>query len=260
MDIIVLTKRVPVTQEEELKIAPDGSSVDLSRVPFRMNDWDSYAVEEAVRLCERHGGTITSVSIGDMESDEVLRRTIAMGAKDGCLIESNQTLLDPFVRANIFKNFIEKEQIPFNVILGGVQSEDDQFDTTCGILAAMLGLPFASMVIGIDEVKNNNLILRRELEGGIQERISIELPCVLSIQSGINEPRYVSIMGIRKASKVERRYFKAEKYIEEDSSNLISVTKLFYPPKKEGAIILHGEIEDICRQLIGILKEKGVLK
>jgi len=260
MDIIVLTKRVPVTQEEELKIAQDGKSVDLSRVPFRMNDWDNYAVEEAVRLCEKQGGVITGVSIGDMASDEVLRRAIAMGAKDGCLIESQTVVNDPFTRALLLKGFIEKENIPFNMIFGGVQAEDDQFGVTCGILAAMLGLPFASMVISIDDIQKDTVILRRELEGGIQERISIKTPCVLSIQSGINEPRYVSIMGIRKASKVERRYFKAEKYLDEGAGGLIDVTRWFYPPKKEGAVILQGELDDTCRQLIGILKEKGVLQ
>ncbi|MBP8625606.1 MAG: electron transfer flavoprotein subunit beta/FixA family protein [Syntrophorhabdaceae bacterium] len=260
MDIIVLTKRVPVTQEEELKVAQDGKSVDLSRVPFRMNDWDNYAVEEAVRICEKQGGAITGVSIGDMESDEVLRRAIAMGAKDGCLVETQGIIQDPFTRAVLIKNFIEKEGIPFNVIFGGVQAEDDQFGVTCGILAAMLKLPFASMVIGIDEIQGDKIILRRELEGGIQERIGIRTPCVLSIQSGINEPRYVSIMGIRKASKVERRYFKAEKYLEDGAGALIDVIRWFYPPKKEGAVMLQGEIEDTCKQLIGILKEKGVLQ
>ena len=85
MNLLVFTKRVPATQEEELRIVGDGQAVDLSKVPFKVNDWDNYAVEEAVRMVEKTGGAVTAVSMGDAESDEVLRRAIAMGAKDGFL-------------------------------------------------------------------------------------------------------------------------------------------------------------------------------
>ncbi len=147
--------------------------------------------------------------------------------------------------------------MPFDVIFTGVQSEDDQFGCVGGILAAFLKIPYASMVIGIDSVEAGHMVVRRELEGGLQERIKITTPCVLSIQSGINEPRYVSIMGIRKASKVERKVFKAEGYPAEAAAK-IEVVRWTYPPKKGGATMLAGEIDDMCRQLLGILKEKGV--
>ncbi len=80
MNLLVLTKRVPATQEEELRIVADGQAVDLSKVPFKVNDWDNYSVEEAVRTVEKAGGAVTAISVGDAESDEVLRRAIAMGA------------------------------------------------------------------------------------------------------------------------------------------------------------------------------------
>jgi len=103
------------------------------------------------------------------------------------------------------------------------------------------------------------VIARRELEGGLQERIKMTLPCVLSIQSGINEPRYVSIMGVRKASKVERKIFKAKDYGDSISST-IEIVKWVYPPKKGGAAMLSGELDGICKDLLGILKEKGVFQ
>ena len=209
MNLLVFTKRVPATQEEELRIVDDGQRVDLSKVPFKVNDWDNYAVEEAVRIVEKTGGTVTAVSMGDAESDEVLRRAIAMGAKDGFLVETDEVIHDPMARAGLLYNFLKKEAVPFDAIFTGVQSEDDQFASVGGILAAKLGLPYASMVIGIEAFEAGHAVVRRELEGGLQERIKISLPCVLAIQSGINEPRYVSIMGIRKASKVERKVFKA---------------------------------------------------
>ncbi len=259
MNILVFTKRVAATQEEELRIRDEGMAVDLSKVPFKINDWDNYSVEEAVRIVEKTGGTVTAISIGDAESDEVLRRAIAMGTKDGFLIDTGNVLHDPGARSRLIRNFIEKEKVPFDVIFTGVQSEDDQFGAVGGILGAIMGLPYSSMVIGIDAVEKDHMIIRRELEGGLQERVKIAVPCVLSIQSGINEPRYVSIMGIRKASKVERKVFKATDY-EAQGGPGIEVVKWSYPPKKGGATILTGELDTVCGQLLGILKEKGVFQ
>ncbi len=257
MEIVVFTKRVPVTQEEELRILEDGKRVDLSKLPYRMNDWDNYAVEEAVRIVEKGGGGVTGVAIGDAEADEVLRRAIAMGARDGFLLEAQEVLHDPFARATLTYNFLKKESIPFDALFTGVQAEDDQFACFGGILAAMLKIPYAAQVIGIDSVEKDHMVVRRELEGGLQERVKVSLPCVLSIQSGINEPRYVSIMGVRKASKVERKVFKASNYADTVKS-LIEVTKWVYPPKKEGAAMLTGDVSEVCGKLLGILKEKGV--
>ena len=101
-------------------------------------------------------------------------------------------------------------------------------------------------------------LVRRELEGGLQERVKVNLPAVLAIQSGINEPRYVSIMGIRKASKVERKVFKAQEY-QDGLAGKIDVEKWIYPPTKGGATMLTGDMDSICKELLGILKEKGVL-
>jgi electron transfer flavoprotein beta subunit len=259
MDILVFTKRVPVTQEEELRITGEGKGVDLTRLPYKMNDWDIYALEEAVRIIEKTGGTVTSISVGDKESDEVLRRAIAMGANDGLLIEVDDIFHDPYMKAQLIHNFLKKESIPFDVLLAGVQTEDDQFASVGGILAALLKLPYASMVIGIDAIEKDHLVLRRELEGGLQERIRIKAPCALSIQSGINAPRYVSIMGVRKASKVERKYFKARDYTE-SASTMIEVTRWVYPPKKEGAALIEGDMGEVCGKLLSIMKEKGVYK
>lgn len=257
MNILVFTKRVLATQEEELRITDEGKGVDLSKVPFKLNDWDNYSVEEAVRIAEKTGGSVTALALGDAESDEVLRRAIAMGAKDGYLIESPQVLHDPAARATLLFNFLKKEGVAYEAIFTGVQSEDDQFAAVGGILAAKLGLPYASMVIGIDGYDAGHVVARRELEGGLQERIKVALPCVLSIQSGINEPRYVSIMGVRKASKVERKVFKAAEY-QENVHSMIDMIKWTYPPKKGGATMLTGEPDAVCRELLGILKEKGV--
>jgi electron transfer flavoprotein beta subunit len=257
MDILVFTKRVPATQEEEVRIVDEGKKVDLSKVPYKINDWDNYAVEEAVRIVEKAGGSVTAVSIGDTESDEVLRRAIAMGAKDGFLIETPQERHDPNARATLARNFVKKENLPFQAIFTGVQSEDDQFASVGGILAAKMGLPFVSMVIAIDTIDETQATVRRELEGGLQERIQVSLPAVFAIQTGINEPRYVSIMGIRKASKVERKVVKADDYLE-GVTDKIGVNRWIYPPIKGGAAMISGDMDSMCKELLAILKEKGV--
>jgi electron transfer flavoprotein beta subunit len=257
MNLLVFTKRVPATQEEEVRIIDDGKKVDLSKVPFKINDWDNYSVEEAVRIVEKAGGSVTAVSMGDAESDEVLRRAIAMGTKDGILVEVAEEKQDPNARASLARNFIKKENLPFDAIFTGMQSEDDQFAAVGGILAAKLGIPFVSMVIGIDDIGNGSATVRRELEGGLQEKIKVTLPAVLAIQSGINEPRYVSIMGIRKASKVERKVFKAADY-GDGVVDKIDVEKWVYPPSKGGAAMISGDMETVCKELLAVLKEKGV--
>jgi electron transfer flavoprotein beta subunit len=256
MNILVFTKRVPATQEEELRIQADGK-LDLSRLPYKVNDWDNYSVEAAVKIVEERGGSVTAISMGEKESDEVLRRAIAMGAKDGFLLEQPEVVHDPYARAAVISNFIKKQNIAFDAVLTGVQSEDDQFGAVGGMLAALLNVPYCSMVVGIDDVNESGAVVRRELEGGIQERVKIKLPCVLSIQSGINEPRYVSIMGIRKASSVERKVFKAEAY-GDGASPLIGMVRWVYPAKKGGATMLSGDLDAVCKDLLGILKEKGV--
>ena len=257
MNLLVFTKRVPATQEEELRIVDEGRAVDLSKMPFKLNDWDNYAVEEAVRIAEKTGGAVTAISLGDSEADEVLRRAIAMGARDGFLIETDKVLHDPSARAELIRAFLTREAVPYDAIFTGVQSEDDQFASVGGILAAKLGLPYASMVIAVESLEGGQATCRRELEGGLQERIRVSLPCVLSLQSGINEPRYVSIMGVRKASKVERRRFRAADY-GDHGEGTIDVVEWAYPPKKGGATMLTGELDASCRELLAILKEKGV--
>jgi electron transfer flavoprotein beta subunit len=257
MNLLVFTKRVPATQEEEVRIINDGKGIDLTKIPFKVNDWDNYSVEEAVRIAEKTGGEVTAITMGDTESDEVLRRAIAMGAAHGSLIET-EPRQDPSQRAALAADFIKKENLPFDMIFTGVQSEDDQFACMGGILAARLNLPYVSMVIGIDTIEKDHVIVRRELEGGLQEKIRVTLPAVLAIQSGINEPRYVSIMGVRKASKVERKVYKAKDY--HDAPSLIEFKNWVYPPKKGGAHILSKELDTACKDLLGILKEKGVFQ
>ncbi len=168
---------------------------------YSINEPDNYAVEEALQLVERAGGEVTVVTVGSDEDDEeILRREMAMGAKHGVLLSDDAFQgSDGKGIACILKAFVEKEKS--DLMLTGVQADDGGAQVG-GMLAAMLDYPFASLVNSIEPLEGGKLKIGREIEGGNKEISEIELPCVLSIQTGINEPRYVGMRGIRQVASV----------------------------------------------------------
>ncbi|MCD4744510.1 MAG: electron transfer flavoprotein subunit beta/FixA family protein, partial [Desulfobacteraceae bacterium] len=201
MEILVCVKRVPDTAENEFELNSEGNDIDRDDLVYSVNEWDNYAVEEAIQIVDEHGGSVTVVSVGDDESEEVLRREMAMGADNGVLL-SDDAFEDSDNRgiASILKAEVEKGN--YDLILTGAQADDGSAEVG-GMLAAMLDLPYASLVNSIDIEDDKKLKVGREIEGGNREMNEIDLPCVLSIQTGINEPRYVGIRGIRKVAKIE---------------------------------------------------------
>ena len=201
MEILVCVKRVPDTAENEIEVNSDGSDISRDDLVYSVNEWDNYAVEEAIQIRDNVGGSVTVVSIGDDESEEVLRREMAMGADNGVLLSDDAfNGSDGKGLATILKAEVEKGK--YDLILTGAQA-DDGAGQVGGMLAALLDMPYASLVNKIEDVGDKKLTVGREVEGGNVEMNEIELPCVLSIQSGINEPRYVGIRGIRKVASVE---------------------------------------------------------
>ncbi|RLB94041.1 MAG: electron transfer flavoprotein subunit beta, partial [Deltaproteobacteria bacterium] len=201
MEILVCIKRVPDTSENEIEVNRDGTDIERDDLVYSVNEWDNYAVEEAIQIVDRVGGSVTVVTVGDDESEEVLRREMAMGANNGLLL-SDDAFAETDGRgiATILKAAVEKGN--YDLILTGAMA-DDGAGQVGGMLAAMLDYPFASVVNKIETGDDKKLKIGREIEGGNQEISEIELPCVLSIQTGINEPRYVGIRGIRKVASVE---------------------------------------------------------
>ena len=201
MEIMVCVKNVPDTAESEIEVNADGSDIQRDDVVCSINEWDNYAVEEAIQLVDEHGGSVTLVTVGDDESEEVLRREMAMGANKGLLLMDDAFEgSDGKGIATILKAAVEKGK--YDVIMTGAQS-DTGAAQVCVMLAARLDYPYASLVNSVEIIDDKKLKVGREIEGGNQEMNEIDLPCVLSIQTGINEPRYVTIRGIRKVSSVE---------------------------------------------------------
>jgi electron transfer flavoprotein beta subunit len=194
VEILVCAQRVPDTSENEIQINSAGNDIERDELVYSINEPDNYAVEEALQIIARVGGNVTVVTVGSEDDEEILRREMAMGANHGVLITDDVFAgSDGRGVATLLKAFVRKGN--YDLILTGVQAEDGAAQVG-GMLAAMLDYPFASLVNSI-EVFDGKLKISREIAGGEKEISEIDLPCILSIQTGINEPRYVGMKGIR---------------------------------------------------------------
>lgn len=253
MNIAVCVKRIPKTAEADIYIEKDGKNIKKDHLVFALNNWDGYAVREAVLLKERHGGEVTILTVGPEESKEVLTRCLAMGADRALRIEEPISS-DGHLIAKILAQAIKNQS--FDLILTGVQAEDDGYGQVGVALAQMLGLPHAAIVTHI-EIDGERALVRRELEGGIEEVLELKLPAVLTIQTGINEPKYVSLAAILEAEDKEIKEIGMEE-IEIPSKGPLNATidQVFFPPVGKIAEILKGSPEEVVLQLTEILKKK----
>jgi electron transfer flavoprotein beta subunit len=262
MNIIVCVKRVPDTSEAEVVITKDGRRIEESDLVFDINEWDKYAVEEAALLKEKLGGSITVLAVGPEEVEDTLRRCFATGADNAIrLTDRAFDGSDAATTARILYETIKNME--FDLILTGVQASDDGYGQVGPTLAHLLGVPHATMVTGI-EIIDGGVRVHQELEGGLEEVVEVCLPALLTIQTGINEPRYVSIMGVRKAAKQEIKVIdlKGLGLREDEVGEAGSKTKeerLFLPPVTKETETLQGSPDEVATRLAQILKDKGGL-
>jgi len=253
MRVLVCLKRVPELAEAELRPAADGLSVDGQGLVWELNEWDAFALEWALRLIEQAGGELSVVSLGGEEDEEVLFRALAMGAGQAVrLHRAERTWLDPAALAAALAELAGR--IGPDLILTGVQSADLGQAQVGVRLASILGWPYATAVIGLEEVREGGLTVRRELEGGLEERLEIDLPAVLTIQSNPNPPRYVSVLGIRKAKTRPLEIRPAQTAGPAGLSRLAG----FRPVVKERAVSwLDQDTDEAARQLADLIRERG---
>jgi electron transfer flavoprotein beta subunit len=257
MNIVVCVKNVPFTQDVDL--IPDASRRDIRKdnLTYAINEWDNYAVEEAIRIKERTGSNVTAVTLGKEADEDVLRRCLAMGADQAVRVEPGGLQPDASMTAVILAAFLKS--IPHDLVLTGVQSDDFNHGVVGIMMAERLGLAHAAVVSSL-KPEDGRVQINIELEGGQEELSWISLPALLTIQTGINEPRYVSVMGIRRAAKKEIMVIKAED-LGIPSADLLPdllIQEMFLPPETGGAEILQGDISSISDQIIRIIREKGV--
>ncbi len=257
MDIIVCVKRVPQTAEADVKIDSSKKDIVKDRLTFDMNESDTYALEEAILLKEKYGGTLTVVSLGPAETEDTLRIALAKGADHAIRIKAlDFGELDGYKTAQILKEAIK--DIKYDVIFTGCMATDDAYSQVGVTLAELLGIPHATMVTKI-EVVDNKAHVHRELEGGLLEHLEILLPALCTIQTGINEPRYASLIAIRRAAKKEIQTIGKESIASEAIVANSILEELFTPPVGKRAEILTGSMDEISTKLSAILKERGLL-
>jgi electron transfer flavoprotein beta subunit len=254
---------VPDTSENEIQLNSAGNDIERDELVYSINEPDNYAVEEALQIVARVGGSVTVVTVGGEDDEEILRREMAMGANHGILLTDGAFVgSDGRGIAAILKAFVQKGN--YDLILTGVQAEDGGAQIG-GMLAAMLDYPFASLVNSIEVLEGKKLKISREIEGGNREMSEIDLPCVLSIQTGINEPRYVGMRGIRAVASVPiPTHGAAELGIDPEAvggrAAKVKRVDYFVPTLGKGAEMLKGSRDENVDRVIELVTAKGGLR
>lgn len=248
MDIAVCVKHV-ATLGDEVEFSDDGTDVDPDYLEWTLNEWDAYAVEEALRLRESAGeGEVFLVTVGDEEADESLRRGLAMGADRAVRIDPGDDagVLDPLTIARALAGVLREQ--PVGLVLAGVQSSDYVQAATGTMLGQLLGLPTVAVVKHV-EVGAGTARIDRELEGGLVDVMDVDLPAVLTVQTGINEPRYANLRAIKQAKDKEI----AVRELDAGGEGCSQVTAMSLPPTGETAEPLGDTPADVARRIIEIV-------
>ncbi len=252
MKILVCMKQVP-QKDAPLKINESGKWIreDLS---YEVNEPDAYALEEALRQKEKHGGEVVVITSGPARAQQVLREGLAKGADRAIHLEGDEFVsLDAFNTAKAIAAAIKDEQ--FDLIFTGLQSDDYGFAQTGVILAELLGWPHATIIMQIDKA-NGGIKVKRELESGFFQFVDMPLPAVLTIQSGINKLRYATLIGIKQA---KNKPLKKVSFAEVQSAlgtNLQQIQRLYIPQKVKKTEMLEGTPAEVAKKLVDKLRNE----
>jgi len=263
MKILVTVKEV-AEAEDDFEI--DGLDIDERYLEYDLNEWDEYAIEEAVTIAEDGEDVeVVSVTIGPERTEETIRMGLAKGV-DRAVRIWDDTLegadyLDIGTKAEILGAVVEEEEP--DLVLTGVQANDDGFGATGVALADTVGYEWAAVVNQLD-LDSDDAIARvhRELEGGIEELTEVELPAVLTIQTGINEPRYASLRGIRQAQRKPLDVESLAGFGLDGSvvETPVERTAMYEPESESEATVFEGSADETAAQLADLLRDKGVVE
>ena len=249
MRIAVCIKQVP-TRDWQPKLNESKTWIREQDASFEMNEPDQYALEESLRLKETHGGEVVVCCAGPARVSQVIREALARGADRAIHVEDEGLgSADGFVVADALASAMKDEQ--FDLILTGLQSDDQGLAQTGVILAERLGLPHATIIMEV-QVEAPRLRVKRELEGGWFQWISMPLPAVLTIQSGINQLRYATLKGIMAAKKKEIRKAAAPA----GSEARQQIVSLYVPEKAKKTRIISGSSTESAKELVRVLREE----
>jgi electron transfer flavoprotein beta subunit len=255
MRIAVCIKQVP-TREWQPRIDESRKNVREQDASFEMNEPDAYALEEALRLREKHGGEVVVCTAGPARASQVLREALARGADSAIHVEHERLSsigADAAVTAAALAGALGGEQ--FDLILAGLQSDDQGAAQTGVILAERLGVPHATIVMDV-QVQPPHVRVKRELEGGWFQWVQMPLPALLTIQSGINQLRYATLKGIMAAKKKEVRKVTPEAL----PPARVSILSLDVPRKTKQTQLISGSPAGAAKDLVRKLRDVRVIE
>ncbi len=248
MKIAVCLKQV-IKRDSTLRVDDARTWVRDADAEFEMNEPDAYALEEALRLKEQHGGEVIVVSAGPARVQTVLREGLARGADRALHVESDALAqADAFAIAGALAAAIGPEQV--DLVLTGLQSDDQGFAQVGVVLAEKLGIAHATIIMEV-KVEGGAMRVKRELEGGWFQWVGLPLPALLTIQSGINTLRYATLKGIMAAKKKEIRRVDAPAGVAPRQK----IVSLYFPEKTKQTRMITGSPADAARELVRVLRE-----
>jgi len=253
MKICVLVKQVP-DKNDEIKLNSDKLSVDKNNFNFVTNESDNYAIEEALLIKEKLQGEVVICSFGNESSIQVIKDALSKGADRGILIENDtQDEYNILNLSKIFNNALKAEG--FDLILSGLQSDDIGNGQLGVLLAEHLNMSHGSLVMETNISDSSKIKIKRELENGWFQWSELDLPASLTIQSGINKPRYASLRGIMMMKKKTINTVKLSE-IDTNANKIDNLKSMYVPQKTKETVKIDGAADEVAEKLYNILKNE----
>jgi len=257
MKVMVCLKQVP-HQDAKLDIDGSGTWISEDNIKFEINSYDTYALEEALRIKDGAADTdVVVVSIGPDRVTQALRTALGMGADRAIHVNDDSAASSDSLGAAKVIAAIAKEENP-DLIFTGFMSDDANFSALPAMVAELVGLSSATGVLST-ELSDGNIRVERELEGGALEVVDLPTPALVAVQSGANQVRYASLKGIMQAKKKPVDVKTAADVGVSDLAPKVTIDKIYNPPKADGAEILEGSTDEVVASLVGKIKELGLL-
>jgi electron transfer flavoprotein beta subunit len=250
MKIVVCIKQVPA-RDSQLRVAPSGAWIQETDLNYEINEPDAYALEEGLQLKEKHGGEVVALCAGPSRAAQTIREALAKGADRAIHIEEEMGEFDPLSGARLLAGALAPEKP--DLVLTGLQSDDLGYGQTGVILAELLGLPHATIIMQVEK-QDSSIRVKRELEDGWFQHVEMQLPALLTIQSGINKLRYATLMGIKKAKSKEIRQVTAADLGTSTGAASIQLLRVYPPGRSKQTQLFEGPPKEAAAKLVEKLK------
>jgi len=260
MKILVCLKQVPHS-DARLDIASDGKWIQEDNIKFEINTYDTYALEEALKLKDAGEAEVVVVSVGPDRVTQALRTALGMGADRA--VHVNDPAVEGSDALGIAKVLaaVVKAESP-DLVFSGLMSDDGNFAAVPPMVAQLAGIPSTTAAMSVS-LADGSVTVERELEGGALEVVQLPTPCLVAVQSGLNQVRYASLKGIMAAKKKPVDVKTAADLGVGDAVGAgaakVTIEKVYVPPKGQGAEIVEGSADEVAKKLVGKIKELGLL-